>query len=308
MHTCTHCIYHASSHLVPYFHLPCILALTPPTCHGKRVGLPRTAYLYTPYVYTVYLFDDIPAKSTVHAPYIYGSGQPNKRGEECAIKDGACSAHAPCRMITCTTPPSTMQDDHHDMITCTMPPSTMQDDHHDMITCTMPPSTMQDDHHDMLTCTMPPSTMQDDHHDMITCTMPPSTMQDDHHDMITCTMPPSTMQDDHHDMITCTMPPSTMQDDHLYHATIYHASSHVHPLPATAGEVEVEERAIKNVAATLCPVEAILERVVLTSSGVMVACWQAIAGACVLCSLSTPFCAPFSDLLKGTQAAEKWAL
>ena len=108
MHTCTHCIYHASSHLVPYFHLPCILALTPPTCHGKRVGLPRTAYLYTPYVYTVYLFDDIPAKSTVHAPYIYGSGQPNKRGEECAIKDGACSAHAPCRMITCTTPPSTM--------------------------------------------------------------------------------------------------------------------------------------------------------------------------------------------------------
>ena len=223
MHTCTHCIYHASSHLVPYFHLPCILALTPPTCHGKRVGLPRTAYLYTPYVYTVYLFDDIPAKSTVHAPYIYGSGQPNKRGEECAIKDGACSAHAPCRMITCTTPPSTMQDDHHDMI-------------------------------------------------------------------------------------TCTMPPSTMQDDHLYHATIYHASSHVHPLPATAGEVEVEERAIKNVAATLCPVEAILERVVLTSSGVMVACWQAIAGACVLCSLSTPFCAPFSDLLKGTQAAEKWAL
>jgi len=240
MHTCTHCIYHASSHLVPYFHLPCILALTPPTCHGKRVGLPRTAYLYTPYVYTVYLFDDIPAKSTVHAPYIYGSGQPNKRGEECAIKDGACSAHAPCRMITCTTPPSTMQDDHHDMITCTMPPSTMQDDHHDMI--------------------------------------------------------------------TCTMPPSTMQDDHLYHATIYHASSHVHPLPATAGEVEVEERAIKNVAATLCPVEAILERVVLTSSGVMVACWQAIAGACVLCSLSTPFCAPFSDLLKGTQAAEKWAL
>ena len=104
------------------------------------------------------------------------------------------------------------------------------------------------------------------------------------------------------------MQPDVLPQVHTCTHCIYHASSHVHPLPATAGEVEVEERAIKNVAATLCPVEAILERVVLTSSGVMVACWQAIAGACVLCSLSTPFCAPFSDLLKGTQAAEKWAL
>jgi len=31
-----------------------------------------------PYIYTVNdrIFDDIPAKSTVHTPYMYGSGQP----------------------------------------------------------------------------------------------------------------------------------------------------------------------------------------------------------------------------------------
>lgn len=44
----------------------------------------------------------------------------------------------------------------------------------------------------------------------------------------------------------------------------------------------MEERAIRNVAGSLCPIEAVLERIVLSSSGVMVACWQAVAGTFVL--------------------------
>jgi hypothetical protein len=46
------------------------------------------------------------------------------------------------------------------------------------------------------------------------------------------------------------------------------------PVPATASEVEVESEAIRGVASQTCPIAAVLDRVILTSSGVLVACWQ----------------------------------
>ncbi|KAF5829141.1 hypothetical protein DUNSADRAFT_16501 [Dunaliella salina] len=66
-----------------------------------------------------------------------------------------------------------------------------------------------------------------------------------------------------------------LQDNRLYHATVFHASSHLHPVPASPEDVDAEARAISGVASTSCPIEAVLERLVVTSSGVVVACWQA---------------------------------
>eukprot|EP00983_Pelagomonas_calceolata_P084210 1156316-Pelagomonas_calceolata.AAC.3 len=59
-----------------------------------------------------------------------------------------------------------------------------------------------------------------------------------------------------------------LQDDQLYHATVFHASSHLHPVLATPEDVDAEARAIASVASTSCPIEAVLERIILTSSGV----------------------------------------
>ncbi len=47
------------------------------------------------------------------------------------------------------------------------------------------------------------------------------------------------------------------------------------PIPATPARVELEHQQISGVAARTCPVRAVLERIVITSSGVIVACWQA---------------------------------
>jgi hypothetical protein len=68
------------------------------------------------------------------------------------------------------------------------------------------------------------------------------------------------------------------QDSSLYHATIYHASSHAKPVPATSDEIKEEHRAIRAVTTSTCPIIGVLDRVVVTSTGVVVACWQAAPG------------------------------
>lgn len=50
-------------------------------------------------------------------------------------------------------------------------------------------------------------------------------------------------------------------------------------MPASAGEVEAEAAAIALAAAAACPVRAVLERVVVTPGGTVLACWQVAAGA-----------------------------
>ncbi|EFJ51029.1 hypothetical protein VOLCADRAFT_88255 [Volvox carteri f. nagariensis] len=67
-----------------------------------------------------------------------------------------------------------------------------------------------------------------------------------------------------------------LQDDALYHATLYHASSHVKPIHASAEVVAEEERSIRAVCGSTCPINAVLDRVVITSTGVVVACWQVL--------------------------------
>ncbi|KAF8390222.1 hypothetical protein HHK36_024747 [Tetracentron sinense] len=64
------------------------------------------------------------------------------------------------------------------------------------------------------------------------------------------------------------------QNSSLYHFSMFHASHHITPVPATEDEIEAEVTAVKAVAEVLCPLKIILDRVVLTSTGVLLGCWQ----------------------------------
>ncbi|KAK4257186.1 hypothetical protein QN277_006808 [Acacia crassicarpa] len=68
------------------------------------------------------------------------------------------------------------------------------------------------------------------------------------------------------------------QNSSMYHFSMFHASHRVAPVPATKEEVEAEALAVKAVAGTICPLNIVLDRVVLTSSGVLLGCWQVTSG------------------------------
>ncbi|PKA50726.1 hypothetical protein AXF42_Ash017605 [Apostasia shenzhenica] len=64
----------------------------------------------------------------------------------------------------------------------------------------------------------------------------------------------------------------------LYHFSMFHASHHLIPVRATDVEIEAEASAVKAVAESFCPLEIVLDKVVLTSTGVLLGCWQVISG------------------------------
>ncbi|KAL0357469.1 UNVERIFIED_CONTAM: hypothetical protein Scaly_1432600 [Sesamum calycinum] len=64
------------------------------------------------------------------------------------------------------------------------------------------------------------------------------------------------------------------QNSSLYHFSMFHASHHIAPVPATETEIEAEANAVKAVAESICPLHIVLDRVVLTSTGVLLGCWQ----------------------------------
>lgn len=68
------------------------------------------------------------------------------------------------------------------------------------------------------------------------------------------------------------------QNSELYHFSMFHASHHILVVPASEEEIEVEVNAVKEVADKLCPMSIVLDRVVLTSTGVLLGCWQVISG------------------------------
>ncbi|AEE35606.1 transmembrane protein [Arabidopsis thaliana] len=68
------------------------------------------------------------------------------------------------------------------------------------------------------------------------------------------------------------------QDSKMYHFSMFHASNHIFSVPATEVEVEAEAAAVKAVAKELCPLEIILDRVLLTSTGVLLGCWKVNSG------------------------------
>lgn len=68
------------------------------------------------------------------------------------------------------------------------------------------------------------------------------------------------------------------QNSSLYHFSMFHASHHITPIPATEHEIEAEAAAVGAVAKDLCPLSIVLDRVVLTSTGVLLGCWQVVSG------------------------------
>lgn len=68
------------------------------------------------------------------------------------------------------------------------------------------------------------------------------------------------------------------QNSSLYHFSMFHASHHISAVPASEFEIESEANAVKVVADGLCPLKIALDRVVLTSTGVLLGCWQVISG------------------------------
>lgn len=68
------------------------------------------------------------------------------------------------------------------------------------------------------------------------------------------------------------------QNTSLYHSSMFHASHHINPVFATDAEIEAEANAIRSLATSLCPLKVILDRVVLTSTGVLLGCWQVTSG------------------------------
>ncbi|XP_024976611.1 uncharacterized protein LOC112514396 isoform X1 [Cynara cardunculus var. scolymus] len=68
------------------------------------------------------------------------------------------------------------------------------------------------------------------------------------------------------------------QNSELYHFSMFHASHHILPVPASEEEIEAEANAVKAVVDKLCPMTIVLDRVVLTSTGVLLGCWQVISG------------------------------
>lgn len=67
----------------------------------------------------------------------------------------------------------------------------------------------------------------------------------------------------------------------LLHSTLYHASTHLGPVPASAEQVEAEYAAIVNAANALCPVIAVLDSVVYTESGTFLALWHIAQGGTI---------------------------
>ncbi|KAK8465833.1 hypothetical protein PHAVU_009G188150 [Phaseolus vulgaris] len=68
------------------------------------------------------------------------------------------------------------------------------------------------------------------------------------------------------------------QNSSLYHFSMFHASHHIVPVLATKEEIEAEASSVKAVVSKLCPLKIVLDRVVLTSTGVLLGCWQVISG------------------------------
>eukprot|EP00899_Mesostigma_viride_P012166 jgi/Mesvir1/20950/Mv08021-RA.1 len=68
------------------------------------------------------------------------------------------------------------------------------------------------------------------------------------------------------------------QDPSMYHLSVWHASHHMETIPATSAEVRQEFQAIQSVASSSCPLIVAVDRVVATTTGVLILCWQLLDG------------------------------
>ncbi|CAK9330131.1 unnamed protein product [Citrullus colocynthis] len=68
------------------------------------------------------------------------------------------------------------------------------------------------------------------------------------------------------------------QNSSLYHFSMFHASHHITPIPATDDEIEAEAAAVQSATEHMCRLKIVLDRVILSSTGVLLGCWQVISG------------------------------
>ncbi|KAM1859399.1 hypothetical protein ACFX13_011708 [Malus domestica] len=64
-----------------------------------------------------------------------------------------------------------------------------------------------------------------------------------------------------------------------YIFSMFHASHHISHVPATPDEIKAEAVAVRNIAEGFCPLKIVLDKVVLTSTGVLLGCWQVTSGS-----------------------------
>ncbi|KAM7523131.1 hypothetical protein LguiA_013033 [Lonicera macranthoides] len=60
----------------------------------------------------------------------------------------------------------------------------------------------------------------------------------------------------------------------LYHFSMFHTSHHITLVPTLKAEIETEANVVKVVAEVVCPLRIVFDMVVLTSTGVLLGCWQ----------------------------------
>ncbi|XP_006659174.1 uncharacterized protein LOC102704722 [Oryza brachyantha] len=68
------------------------------------------------------------------------------------------------------------------------------------------------------------------------------------------------------------------QNTSIYHFSMFHTSHHLEPIVATVEQIEAEVGAVKRVSEAVCPLRIVLDRVVLTSTGVLLGLWQVESG------------------------------
>eukprot|EP00850_Spirogloea_muscicola_P013449 SM000091S24607 [mRNA] locus=s91:366683:369911:+ [translate_table: standard] len=68
------------------------------------------------------------------------------------------------------------------------------------------------------------------------------------------------------------------QDPDIYHFSLFHASNNESPVEATREEVEEEARAVQREVECAAPMKLAIDRVVFTSTGVLLGCWQLLSG------------------------------
>ncbi|KAK8968186.1 hypothetical protein KSP40_PGU004647 [Platanthera guangdongensis] len=55
---------------------------------------------------------------------------------------------------------------------------------------------------------------------------------------------------------------------------MFHASHHLTSVKETNTEIEAKVVTVNDVAQSLCPLQIVLDRVILTSTGVLLGCWH----------------------------------
>ncbi|CAI0399415.1 unnamed protein product [Linum tenue] len=65
-----------------------------------------------------------------------------------------------------------------------------------------------------------------------------------------------------------------LQNSTVFHFSMFYAPHHITPVPATESQIKAEAAAVRTAVETFCPFQIVLDRVVLTSTGVLLGCWQ----------------------------------